>query len=104
MTATDGLIAGAILFLALFVYILWPEKVIVRQPEKTRLDFLEEWKEQLYANLRDLHFEYQSGKYPLEDYEQQRALLENEAATVLAEMEMLQQLDQATLSAAHESS
>ena len=103
MTSTDGLIAGAVLFLALFVYILWPEKVIVRQPDKTRLDFLEEWKEQLYANLRDLHFEYQAGKYPLEDYEQQRALLENEAATVLAEMELLQQLDQATLHTAHAS-
>ncbi len=103
MTSTDGLIAGAVLFLALFVYILWPEKVIVRQPDKTRLDFLEEWKEQLYANLRDLHFEYQAGKYPLEDYEQQRALLENDAAAVLAEIELLQQLDQATLHTAHSS-
>ena len=96
MTPTDGLIAGAILFLALFVYILWPEKVIVAQREKTRLDYLEEWKEQLYANLRDLHFEYQAGKYPLEDYEQQRTLLENEAATVLAEIEMLDRLEKAT--------
>ena len=96
MTPTDGLIAGAILFLALFVYILWPEKVIVAQREKTRLDYLEERKEQLYANLRDLHFEYQAGKYPLEDYEQQRTLLENEAATVLAEIEMLERLEKAT--------
>ncbi len=96
MTPTDGLIAGAVLFVALFVYILWPEKIVVAQREKTRLDFLEEWKEQLYANLRDLHFEYQAGKYPLEDYEEQRALLENEAATVLAEMEMLERLEQAT--------
>ncbi len=96
MTPTDGLIAGAVLFVALFVYILWPEKIVVAQREKTRLDFLEEWKEQMYANLRDLHFEYQAGKYPLEDYEEQRALLENEAATVLAEMEMLERLEQAT--------
>ena len=96
MTPTDGMIAGAVLFVALFVYILWPEKVIVAQREKTRLDFLEEWKEQLYANLRDLHFEYQAGKYPLEDYEHQRTLLENEAATVLAEMDMLERLERAT--------
>ena len=95
MTPTDGLIAGAVLFLALFVYILWPEKVILAQREKTRLDFLEEWKEQLYANLRDLHFEYQAGKYPLEDYEEQRMLLENEAAAVLAEMDMLERLERA---------
>ena len=96
MTPTDGMIAGAVLFVALFLYILWPEKMIVVQREKTRLDFLEEWKEQLYANLRDLQFEYQAGKYPLEDYETQRTLLENEAAAVLAEMDMLERLERAT--------
>lgn len=97
MSQTAGVILGALLFLALFVYILWPEKTIVVQREKTRLDFLEEWKEQLYANLRDLNFEYQAGKYPAEDYEMQRTLLENETAAVVAEMDLLQQLDQATV-------
>uniref|UniRef100_E6QIC7 Uncharacterized protein n=1 Tax=mine drainage metagenome TaxID=410659 RepID=E6QIC7_9ZZZZ len=97
MSQTAGVILGAVLFLVLFVYILWPEKTIVVQREKTRLDFLEEWKEQLYANLRDLNFEYQAGKYPPEDYELQRTLLENETAAIVAEMDMLQQLDQATV-------
>lgn len=97
MSPTAGVILGAVLFLVLFVYILWPEKTIVVQREKTRLDFLEEWKEQLYANLRDLNFEYQAGKYPPEDYELQRTLLENETAAIVAEMDMLQQLDQATV-------
>jgi len=59
------------------------------QRPKTRLDFLEELKEQIYANLRDLNFEYQAGKYPLEDYSAQRSILEKEAATVLAEMDTL---------------
>ncbi len=96
MTPTTGMLAGAVLFVVLFVYILWPEKMILAQREKTRLDFLEEWKEQLYANLRDLHFEFLAGKYPKEDYEEQRTLLENEAAAVLTEMEMLERLEQAT--------
>ncbi len=97
MSPTTGVLLGAVLFLALFVYILWPEKTIVLQREKTRLDFLEEWKEQLYANLRDLNFEFQAGKYPPEDYERQRTLLEDETAAVVAEMDLLQQLDQATI-------
>ncbi len=58
--------------------------------EKTRLDYLLERKEQLYENLRDLNFEYRAGKYPEEDFVDQRGLLENEAAQLLAEIEHLQ--------------
>ena len=61
------------------------------QREKTRLDFLEERKEQLYENLRDLNFEYRAGKYPEEDFQVQRAQLEKEAAQLLAEIDHLQQ-------------
>ncbi|HTJ31118.1 MAG TPA: hypothetical protein VL346_11490 [Acidobacteriaceae bacterium] len=89
MSNSMGLILGCMLFLILFVYVLWPEKHIAVQRQKTRLDFLEEQKEQVYANLRDLNFEYQAGKYPQEDYEAQRALLEKEAAAVLIEMDGL---------------
>lgn len=89
MSSDSGIIAGVILFIALFLYILWPEKFAIVQRQKTRLDFLEELKEQIYANLRDLNFEYQAGKYPLEDYTVQRAILEKEAAAVLAEMDLL---------------
>jgi hypothetical protein len=55
------------------------------------LDYLLERKEQLYENLRDLNFEFRAGKYPEEDFEVQRALLENETAQLLAEIEHLQQ-------------
>ncbi len=44
----------------------------------------------LYENLRDLNFEYRAGKYPEEDYAAQRAQLENEAAEVMAEMDLLE--------------
>jgi hypothetical protein len=83
------MIVGAVLALALFLFTFWPEKNAAVQRQKTRLDFLEELKEQTYANLRDLNFEYQAGKYPQEDYAAQRAILEKEAATVLAEMDAL---------------
>ncbi|WP_263358250.1 hypothetical protein [Acidicapsa ligni] len=89
MSSDAGVILGIVLFLALFLYILWPEKSAAVQREKTRLDFLEELKDQIYANLRDLNFEFQAGKYPQEDYAAQRAILEKEAATVLAEMDLL---------------
>ena len=90
MSSSAGLIVGAVLALVLFLFTFWPEKHAAVQRQKTRLDFLEELKEQTYANLRDLNFEYQAGKYPQEDYAAQRAILEKEAATVLAEMDSLQ--------------
>ena len=91
MTTLQGELAGAALMIALFIYTFWPENVFASQREKTRLDFLLERKDQLYENLRDLNFEYKAGKYPDEDFQTQRAQLENEAATLLAEIEYLQQ-------------
>ena len=90
MTETEGLIAGVMLLFALFLYTFWPENAFASQKEKTQLDFLLERKEQLYENLRDLTFEYRAGKYPEEDFVAQRALLEHEAAQLLAEIDLLQ--------------
>jgi hypothetical protein len=82
-------IACGVLLLAIFAYVFWPERHVEEQIEKTRLDFLEERREVVYENLRDLNFEYRAGKYPEEDYAAQRASLENEAAEVLAEIDSL---------------
>ena len=90
MTETQGLIAGMFLLFALVVYTFWPENVFASQKEKTRLDYLLERKEQLYENLRDLNFEYKAGKYPDEDFQVQRKQLEDEAAVLLSEIELLQ--------------
>ena len=90
MTETQGLIAGIFLLFALMVYTFWPENVFASQKEKTRLDYLLERKEQLYENLRDLNFEYRAGKYPEEDFQVQRAQLEDETALLLSEIELLQ--------------
>lgn len=91
MTETQGLLAGALLLVMLFLYTFWPENSFATQRQKTRLDFLLERKDQVYENLRDLNFEYRAGKYPEEDFHAQRALLENEAAQLLTEIEFLQQ-------------
>ena len=91
MTDTLGLAIGSLMAIALFVYTFWPENVFASQRQKTRLDYLEERKEQLYENLRDLNFEYRAGKYPEEDFVAQRAQLENETVQLLAEIEHLQQ-------------
>src|SRR5271170_4153769 len=85
-----GMIAGVVLTLAVFAFIFWPEKNPFVQADKTRVDYLRERKDAIYENLRDLSFEYQAGKYPEQDYAEQRAGLEDEAARVIAEMEMLQ--------------
>jgi hypothetical protein len=91
MTTLQGMVMGGLLTVALLFYTFWPENVFASQRQKTRLDYLLERKEQLYENLRDLSFEYRAGKYPEEDFQAQRAQLENEAAQLLAEIEHLQQ-------------
>ena len=61
-------------------------------PEKTRLAYLQERKEAIYENMRDLNFEQQAGKLPDQDYQSLKLSLEEEAAGVLAEMAQLEQV------------
>ena len=85
-----GLLAAAILLLTLFAYIFWPEENPFTQRAATRLDFLEERRDAVLANLRDLNFEFRAGKYPAEDFAAQRDSLESEAATILTEIDVLE--------------
>jgi hypothetical protein len=85
-----GMIAGVVLTLAVFAFMFWPEKNPFVQADKTRVDYLRERKEAIYENLRDLNFEFLAGKYPEQDYAEQRTGLEDEAARVIAEMERLE--------------
>jgi hypothetical protein len=66
-------------------------------PEKTRLAYLQERKEAIYENLRDLNFELQAGKIPDKDYQSLKSSLEEEAAGVLAEMARLERTSVAPL-------
>jgi hypothetical protein len=83
-------IACGLLLIGIFIYVFYPERRVEAQVQKTRLDFLRERKDVLYDNLRDLNFEYRAGKYPEEDYAAQRAQMENEAAEVMAEIDVLE--------------
>jgi cbb3-type cytochrome oxidase subunit 3 len=82
-------IAFGVMVIAIFAYVFWPERHVEAQTEKTRLDFLEERRDVVYDNLKDLNFEFRAGKSSEEDYAAQRAALENEAAEVVAEIDTL---------------
>ena len=56
-------------------------------PHRSHLDQLFEKRDTIYDNLRDLKFEYRSGKFAETDFEAMKQGLENEAAIVLAEIE-----------------
>lgn len=83
-------IAGGLLLIALFLFVFWPERNVEAQRLKTRLEYLRERRETVFENLRDLNFEYRAGKYPEEDYTSQRAALENEAAEIVAEIDVIE--------------
>ena len=59
-------------------------------PEKTRAGYLRERKDAVYENLRDLNFEYRAGKVPDADYVSLKSSLQDEAATLLAEISRLE--------------
>ena len=79
------LVAAASLF-----YIFYLPGTLCLGPEKTRASYLRERKDAVYENLRDLNFEYRAGKVPDPDYQSLRASLEDEAATLLAEIARLE--------------
>jgi hypothetical protein len=58
--------------------------------EKTRASYLRERKDAVYENLRDLNFEYKAGKLPDTDYASLKSNLQEEAATLLAEISRLE--------------
>jgi hypothetical protein len=89
-------IAALLLAVALFAYVFAPVRHLIRGERKSRLQYLQERKEQLYDNLRDLNFEFKAGKFPEADYNAMRLSLENEAATILAEMDAISKPSVAT--------
>lgn len=90
------IVAICILFAAaLLVYVFAPGVSFERATDKPRLVYLDERKQVIYENLRDLNFDFKAGKYPAEDYESLRNSLEAEAAEVLAEINALQETAQA---------
>jgi hypothetical protein len=90
--SADWAILGACLGLAaavmLFIFYIQPDASDLA-PHRTKLDQLLERRDSIYENLRDLRFEFRSGKYSEGDFETMKISLENEAAQVLAEIEQV---------------
>lgn len=84
------LLACILLTVGALIYTFYPERQVAAQRQKTRLEYLRERQAQLYENLRDLNFENRAGKFSEEDYASQRAHMENEAAVVLAEIDLIE--------------
>jgi len=74
---------------ALFYVFYLPGKLYLG-PKKTRVGYLRERKDAVYENLRDLNFEYKAGKVPDVDYQSLKSSLQDEAATLLAEIARLE--------------
>src|ERR1700737_1761331 len=90
ITSADGAVLGACLALAmaavLFIFYIQPDASDLA-PHRSKLDQLMEQRDTIYDNLRDLRFEFRSGKYSEGDYEAMKMGLETEAAMVLAEID-----------------
>src|SRR6202008_2476585 len=92
ISSGDGAVLGACLALAaatmLFIFYIQPDASDLA-PHRSKLDQLLERRDTIYDNLRDLRFEFRSGKYSEGDYEAMKASLENEAALVLTEIDQV---------------
>jgi hypothetical protein len=84
------LILCALLLIASLVYVFYLPGKLFLGPEKTRAGYLRERKDAVYENLRDLNFEYKAGKVPDADYASLKSSLQDEAATILAEITRLE--------------
>jgi hypothetical protein len=89
---TVATLTCAMVLLCVLFYVFYLPGRLNLGPEKTRLSYLQERKEAIYENMRDLNFEHQAGKLPDQDYQSLKSSLEEEAAGVLAEMAHLEQV------------
>jgi hypothetical protein len=86
----NWLFLAVLLTIACLFYIFYLPGKLYLGPEKTRAGYLKERKEAVYENLRDLNFEYKAGKVPETDYASLKSSLQDEAATILAEIARLE--------------
>lgn len=81
-------IVAALLAISAFFYILFVRPKDVPEPlPLSPVQHLEDRKQAIYENLRDLQFEFRLGKLSDEDYGQTKQALQRELANVLAETE-----------------
>ena len=80
-------LAAAIVLAALYFTLGIRAKDVPEAEPVSPVQYLEDRKQAIYGNLRDLQFEYRLGKLSDEDYQQSKQALQRELAGVLAEME-----------------
>jgi len=78
------------LLVASLLYVFYMPGKLFLGPEKTRAGYLRERKDAVYENLRDLNFEHKAGKIPNADHQSMKSSLQDEAATILAEIARLE--------------
>lgn len=79
----------AALTLAVLIYVFWltPEPARVKSAAQREREYLEQKREVLYENLRDLHLEYRMGKLSDADYQRTKTRYQEELAALLHEFE-----------------
>ena len=92
ISSADSAVLGACLALAvstlLFIFYIQPDASDLA-PHRSKLDQLMERRDTIYDNLRDLRFEFRSGKYSEGDFNAMKTSLENEAALILAQIDQV---------------
>jgi hypothetical protein len=83
ITAAAVVIAIAALYFTLAIR----DKDVPEPIPVSPIQYLEDRKQAIYGNLRDLQFEYRLGKLSDDDYQQNKRALQRELAGVLAEIE-----------------
>lgn len=84
------LVFAALLIIGAFVFTLFIRQKDVPEPlPVSPVQHLEDRKQAIYENLRDLQFEYRLGKLSDGDYQQTKQALQKELAGVLAETEAI---------------
>src|SRR5580698_2853666 len=90
------LVGALLLAAASLLYVFYLPGKLFLGAKKTRAAYLRERNDVVYENLRDLNCEYRAGKIPGADYQSLKTSLQDEAATLLAEIARLEAMAMAT--------
>lgn len=85
------LLICAVVAVSAILYTFWvkPEVAVALSPAERERAFLNERKEVVYENLRDLHLEYRMGKLSDRDYQQLKEHYQEQLAPLLHALEQL---------------
>lgn len=85
------LLVCTLLAIGAILYVFWvkPEPQVAPSPAAREAAFLNERKEVLYENLRDLHLEYRMGKLSDRDYQQLKEHYQQQLAALLYDLDQL---------------